>query len=89
MNKRLFIPLTRRPAKRMSPRPISKVSERSDITAVPALGVIAEAVVALVLADAMLEKFGSDALAEMRRNYDGYVAALGARWVESRGMDPR
>ena len=57
------------------------VSERSDVTAVPAMGVIAEAVVALVLADAMLEKFGGDSLAEMRRNYDGYVAALGSRWA--------
>jgi chorismate synthase len=57
------------------------VSERSDVTAVPAMGVIAEAVVALVLADAMLEKFGGDSLSEMRRNYDGYVAALGARWA--------
>jgi chorismate synthase len=55
-------------------------SERSDVTAVPALGVIAEALVAFVLADAMLEKFGGDSLGEMRRNYQGYVAALGARW---------
>jgi chorismate synthase len=56
-------------------------SERSDVTAVPAMGVIAEALVALVLADAMLEKFGGDSLAEMRRNYQGYVAALGDRWA--------
>jgi chorismate synthase len=56
-------------------------SERSDVTAVPAMGVIAEALVALVLADAMLEKFGGDSLAELRRNYDGYVAALGDRWA--------
>jgi chorismate synthase len=55
-------------------------SERSDVTAVPAMGVIAEALTALVLADAMLEKFGGDSLAEMRRNFDGYVASLGARW---------
>ena len=59
-------------------------SERSDVTAVPALGVITEAVMALVLADAMLEKFGGDSLAEMRRNHDGYIAALGARWLELR-----
>jgi chorismate synthase len=51
-------------------------SERSDVTAVPALGVIAEAVVALVLADAMLEKFGGDSLAETRRNLEGYLGAL-------------
>ncbi len=55
-------------------------SERSDVTAVPALGVIAEAMVALVLADAMIEKFGGDSLGEMRRNYDGYLASLGGRW---------
>jgi chorismate synthase len=59
-------------------------SERSDVTAVPAVGVIAEAMVALVLADAMLEKFGGDSLGEMRRNYQGYLAALGSRWVRGR-----
>ena len=63
-----------------SGQPAKAVSERSDVTAVPAMGVIAEALVALVLADAMLEKFGGDSLGEMRRNYDGYVAALGSRW---------
>jgi chorismate synthase len=57
-------------------------SERSDVTAVPAMGVIAEALVALVLADAMLEKFGGDSLAELRRNVEGYVAALDRRWRE-------
>lgn len=55
-------------------------SERSDVTAVPAMGVIAEALVALVLADAMLEKFGGDSLGEMRRNVLGYTESLGARW---------
>jgi chorismate synthase len=55
-------------------------SERSDVTAVPAMGVIAEALVALVLADAMLEKFGGDSLDEMRRNVDGYVGRLRSRW---------
>jgi chorismate synthase len=59
-------------------------SERSDVTAVPALGVIAEAMVAIALADAMLEKFGGDSLREMRRNYQAYVASLGSRWTESR-----
>lgn len=63
-------------------------SERSDVTAVPAMGVIAEALVALVLADAMLEKFGGDSLAELRRNYDGYVAGLGHRWAELRKSAP-
>ena len=60
-------------------------SERSDVTAVPALGVIAEAMVALALADAMLEKFGGDSLGEMRRNYQAYVASLGGRWIQARG----
>ncbi len=55
------------------------VVERSDVTAVPAMGVIAEAMLALVLADAMLEKFGGDSLAEMRRNYDSYLAYLAQR----------
>ncbi|HEY4101019.1 MAG TPA: chorismate synthase [Gemmatimonadales bacterium] len=55
-------------------------SERSDVTAVPAMGVIAEALVAIVLADAMLEKFGGDALTETRRNLEGYLAAAGRRW---------
>src|SRR5918911_322520 len=50
--------------------------ERSDITAVPAAGVIGEAMVALVLAAAMREKFGGDALGEMRRNFDGYREQL-------------
>ena len=61
-------------------QPANAQSERSDVTAVPAMGVIAEALMAIVLADAMLEKFGGDSLAEMRRNFDGYVASLGARW---------
>ncbi|MDX2192854.1 MAG: chorismate synthase [Gemmatimonadales bacterium] len=60
-------------------------SERSDVTAVPAMGVIAEALVALVLADAMLEKFGGDSLGEMRRNVEGYLAAVGHRWDALRG----
>ena len=76
-----------------SGQPAKAVSERSDVTAVPAMGVIAEALVALVLADAMLEKFGGDSLGEMRRNYDGYVAALGSRWARAapgdRGLMPR
>lgn len=58
----------------------SAQSERSDVTAVPAMGVIAEALVCLVLADAMLEKFGGDSLSEMRRNVTGYLEALRERW---------
>jgi chorismate synthase len=51
-------------------------SERSDVTAVPAMGVVAEAMAALVLAQAMTEKFGGDSLTEMRDNYDAYVARM-------------
>lgn len=50
--------------------------ERSDVTAVPAAGVIGEAMVALALAEAMREKFGGDSLAEMRRNFDAYRRQL-------------
>jgi chorismate synthase len=72
-----------------SGQPAKAVSERSDITAVPALGVIAEAMMALALADAMLEKFGGDSLGEIRRNYDGYVQALGSRWIDLRPGNAR
>ncbi len=51
--------------------------QRSDVTAVPAAAVVGEAVVALVLADALLEKTGGDSLGEVRRNLDAYLAALG------------
>jgi chorismate synthase len=67
-----------------SGEPAKAVSERSDVTAVPAMGVIAEGLVAIALADAMLEKFGGDSLTEMRRNYNGYIAALGSRWAALR-----
>ena len=50
-------------------------AERSDVCAVPAAGVIAEAMVAIVLMEAFLEKFGGDSMEEIRRNYDGYMAA--------------
>jgi chorismate synthase len=50
--------------------------QRSDVCAVPAAGVVAEAMVALVLAEVVLEKFGGDSLAETRRNLDGYLAGL-------------
>jgi chorismate synthase len=55
------------------------VAERSDVTAVPAMGVIAEAMLAFVLAEALLEKFGGDSLGETRRNHDAYIEQLGAR----------
>ncbi|MPN20170.1 Chorismate synthase [bioreactor metagenome] len=53
--------------------------QRSDVCAVPAAGVVAEAMVALVLADACLEKFGGDSVAETRRNHQAYLADVAAR----------
>jgi chorismate synthase len=53
--------------------PIQAAYERSDWCVVPAAGVAAEAMVALVLADAFLQKFGGDSLPEMRRNFEGYA----------------
>ncbi|MDP6495174.1 MAG: chorismate synthase, partial [Dehalococcoidia bacterium] len=53
--------------------------ERSDITFVPTCAVIGEAMVALVLADAMLEKFGGDDIEETRRNWRAYMASTGPR----------
>lgn len=52
---------------------ISAAVERSDVCAVPAAGVIGEAVAAIEIANAMIEKFGGDSVGEMRRNYDGYM----------------
>jgi chorismate synthase len=52
------------------------VRERSDVCAVPAAAVVGEAMVALVLADAMREKFGGDSLREMRSSYQAYLAGL-------------
>jgi len=50
--------------------------QRSDVCAVPAAGVVAEAMVALIIADAVLEKFGGDSLIETKRNLDSYLAAI-------------
>jgi chorismate synthase len=52
------------------------INQRSDVTAVPAAGVVAEAMVALVLADAATEKFGGDSVPEVRRNLRGYLDSL-------------
>ncbi|MEV6966441.1 chorismate synthase [Hamadaea sp. NPDC051192] len=52
------------------------INQRSDVCAVPAAAVVAEAMVALVLAEAALEKFGGDSVAEIRRNLDGYLENL-------------
>jgi chorismate synthase len=56
--------------------PAQAINQRSDVCAVPAAGVVAEAMVALVLADAALEKFGGDSVAETARNAAAYRAAL-------------
>lgn len=52
------------------------INQRSDVCAVPAAGVVAEAMAALVLADAVLEKFGGDSVQEVRRNYESYIKNL-------------
>ncbi|MDT4970801.1 MAG: chorismate synthase [Pseudonocardiales bacterium] len=59
------------------------INQRSDVCAVPAAGVVAEAMVALVLADAVIEKFGGDAVAETRRNAQSYL-----RRLDERGLTP-
>jgi chorismate synthase len=53
------------------------ITQRTDVCAVPAGAVVGEAMVAYVLADAVLEKFGGDSLGETRRNFDAFVASLG------------
>ena len=66
--------------------------ERTDVTAVPAMGVVAETMTALVLATEALRKFGGDSLAEVVRNRDGFVAVAGldpvAAAVGRRGTSP-
>ena len=52
--------------------------QRSDVCAAPAAGIVAEAMVALVLANSVLEKFGGDSLAETRRNLQSYLANIPA-----------
>ncbi len=59
--------------------PAVAINQRSDVCAVPAAGVVAEAMVALVLADAALEKFGGDSVAETRRNARAYLDSLSIR----------
>ena len=60
-------------SKRISPKAIN---QRSDVCAVPAAGVVAEAMAALVLAEAVLEKFGGDNVSETRRNFENYMSNL-------------
>ena len=57
--------------------PATAIHQRSDVCAVPAAGVVAEAMVALVLADSVLEKFGGDSVTEVARNHAAYLAAVG------------
>jgi chorismate synthase len=56
--------------------PAKAINQRSDVTAVPAAGVVAEAMVALVLAEAATEKFGGDSVEELRRNAEGYLKSM-------------
>jgi chorismate synthase len=60
-------------------QPAAATAERSDVTAVPAMGVVAEAMVAFVLAQAWLEKFGGDSLTETRHNFESYIARISER----------
>jgi chorismate synthase len=60
------------------------VRERSDVCALPAAGVVGEAMVAIVLAEAVLEKFGGDSIGELRRNLDGYLAQIAGRQFPAR-----
>ncbi|MBM4140022.1 MAG: chorismate synthase [Nitrospira sp.] len=70
------IPTLRRPLRSIdiiTKETVKAVYERSDVCAVPAAGVIGEAMVALTIADAFLEKFGGDSITEVRRNYNSYI----------------
>lgn len=73
------IPTLRKPLRSVdiiTKEPFEAAYERSDTCAVPAASVIAEAVTAIVIANAFLEKFGGDSIAETQRNYDGYLMYL-------------
>jgi len=70
------IPTLRKPLRSVdiiTKEPVEAAYERSDICAVPAAGVIGEAMAALTIADAFLEKFGGDSISEVKRNYDSYI----------------
>jgi chorismate synthase len=73
------VPRALRTVDTASGEPAVAINQRSDVCAVPAAGVVAEAMVALVLADAVLEKFGGDSVKETRRNYESYLANLPVR----------
>jgi chorismate synthase len=68
--------------------PTVSFRERTDVTAVPAMGVVAESMTALVLANEALRKFGGDSLAELLRNRDGYLTSLGATPSAAAGPAP-
>lgn len=73
------IPTLRRPLKSVdinTKKPFKAAYERSDVCAVPAAGVVCEAMAALVIADAFLEKFGGDSRKEVKMNYDAYTSYL-------------
>jgi chorismate synthase len=70
------IPTLKRPLRSVditTKKPVEATYERSDVCAVPAAGVIGEAMVALTIADVFLEKFGGDSMSETKRNYDSYI----------------
>jgi len=64
------------------------INQRSDVCAVPAAGVVAEAMVAMVLADAVLEKFGGDSVLQTRRSISAYLAHLDERGLTPAGESP-
>ena len=73
------IPTLRKPLRSVdiiTKKPVDAAYERSDICAVPAAAVIGEAMVALTVADAFLEKFGGDSITETIRNYNSYIDYL-------------
>jgi chorismate synthase len=61
--------------------PVDAVRERSDVCALPAAGVVGEAMVAIVLAEAVLEKFGGDSMGELRGRWDAHLSALRGRFA--------
>lgn len=60
-------------------QPAKAINQRSDVCAVPAAGIVGEAMAALILADAVLEKFGGDSVVEVRRNFISYISSLEIR----------
>jgi len=67
--------------------PAKAIRERSDVCAVPAAGIVGEAMVALVLADALIEKFGGDTMGDMRASYEAYLHRIGASAQRGNGSD--